>query len=267
MDNYKKRYKVVYDTFKIPASITTSKKSLKNTILIIPFRENKFQNRKEQLEKFIQHYANHYPILIITQSDDNRGFNRGALLNIGYDFLVRKENKAIKKTFDSFIMHDVDLLFPIEFTDKYYGSAASSGKNKEKREIIHYGKNVKDYYDYPDFLGGAIEFSKEAFMKINGFPNHIYGWGGEDDALKVRIASEKMKVFRPDEPKMNAEIPLGKGQQETKDIPELVAKYKNEDLLLDEMIWKMNGLNSLHYSILEETMKTVGVYQLVVSLQ
>ena len=85
--------------------------------------------------------------------------------------------------------------------------------------------------------------------------------------MKVRIASVGSTVYRPDEMKQEAMLALAPGQAETKDIPELVAKFKNEDLLLDESIWKINGLNSLHYTVLEETMKTVGVYQIVVSLQ
>lgn len=267
MDNYKKRYQVRYETFKV---LKPSKNNSGSTILIVPFRENKYQNRAEQLENFIRAYApkegqgsgpKAMPILIVTQSDDGRGFNRGALLNIGFDFLAR--SSGVKGSFDSFIMHDVDLVFPSEFVEKYYGSASGSSR----REIIHYGKTIKGYYDYDNFLGGAIEFSRSAFERINGFPNHIYGWGGEDDALKVRIANEKITVYRPDETKQEAMLALAPGQAETKDIPELVAKYKNEDLLLDESIWKINGLNSLHYTVLEETMKTVGVYQIVVSLQ
>jgi predicted NAD-dependent protein-ADP-ribosyltransferase YbiA (DUF1768 family) len=261
MDNYKKRYQVKYETFKI---LKPSNNKSGSTILIVPFRENRFQNRAEQLENFIRAYGSSMPILIVTQSDDGRGFNRGALLNIGFDFLAR--SSGVRGSFDSFIMHDVDLVFPPEFVEKYYGSAASSS-GSSRRQIIHYGKTIKGYYDYPDFLGGAIEFSRNAFERINGFPNHIYGWGGEDDALKVRIASVGSTVYRPDETKQEAMLALAPGQAETKDIPELVAKYKNEDLLLDESIWKINGLNSLHYTVLEETMKTVGVYQIVVSLQ
>ena len=269
MDKYKNRYQVKYENFKILKTPTSS--SSKNaTIIIVPFRENKFQNRAKQLEDFIRAYGSGsaaMPILIVTQSDDGRRFNRGALLNIGFDFLARSSGVNGSGSFDSFIMHDVDLVFPPEFVEKYYGSASGSGSGSRKREIIHYGKTVKGYYDYPDFLGGAIEFSRNAFERINGFPNHIYGWGGEDDALKVRIASERITVYRPDEPKLEAMLKLDPGQAETKDIPELVANTKNEDLLLDESIWKINGLNSLHYTVLEETMKTVGVYQIVVSLQ
>jgi hypothetical protein len=97
-------------------------------------------------------------------------------------------------------MHDVDLVFPPEFVEKYYGSGSGSGSGagSRKREIIHYGKTIKGYYDYPDFLGGAIEFSRNAFERINGFPNHIYGWGGEDDALAFRIhISDIVPVHRP----------------------------------------------------------------------
>ena len=269
MDNYKKRYQVKYETFKILKPSTNTSSSKNSTILIVPFRENKYQNRAEQLENFIRAYApkegpnaSGLPILIVTQSDDGRGFNRGALLNIGFDFLAR--SSGVNSSFDSFIMHDVDLVFPPEFVEKYYGSA---GKGSSRRQIIHYGKTIKGYYDYDNFLGGAIEFSRNAFERINGFPNHIYGWGGEDDALKVRIANEKITVYRPDETKQEAMLSLAPGQAETKDIPELVAKFKNEDLLLDESIWKINGLNSIHYTVLEEKMKTVGVYQIVVSIQ
>jgi hypothetical protein len=257
MEKYTKRHVLKYDVIKSKNNILQNTK----TILIVPFRENKYQNRAEQLQTFIQHYnAIKIPILIVTQSDDGRGFNRGALLNIGYDFLSRigvLKEKKIRYV----IMHDVDLIFPVDFVERYYGY---------KKDIVHFGKNVKNYYDYPNFLGGAIQFSTHMFEKINGFPNHIYGWGGEDDALRARIASqgeeEDKIVYRPKEEKMDAEIPLGTGQKETKDIEELKAKYKNEDLLLDEMIWKMNGLNTIHYKILEKQQMAIGVYNIVVDI-
>jgi len=75
-----------------------------------------------------------------------------------------------------------------------------------------------------------------------------------------------LSVCRPDEPKMKSEIALGPGEKETKDIPEMIAKYKNEDLLSDEMIWKMNGLNSLHYTVTNKTKISPGVYNIVVNI-
>jgi hypothetical protein len=167
-------------------------------------------------------------------------------------------------------MHDVDLIFPVNFVEKYYGY---------KKDIIHFGKNVEDYYDYNDFVGGAIQFSTNMFEKINGFPNHIYGWGGEDDALIVRILNsqtedKKIVVYRPDEGAVGKEMtnnnleekePLGNKKKELV-AEELIAKYKNEDVLLDEMIWKMNGLNPLHYKVMEKQQMTIGVYNIVVDI-
>jgi len=251
MNVYKERYKIQYKTF-----TSRNNKVPDGTMIIVPFRENKFQNRGEQLQSFIRHYSVlDIPILIVIQSDDGYGFNRGKLLNIGFHFT----NTQSKKKIDSFIFHDVDLLFPNEFIQNYYGT-------KTGGEIVHFGKNIEDYYDYPDFLGGVIQFSKDAFQTINGFPNHIYGWGGEDDALKVRIASNKYMVQRPDIPKMKIKMELGPGEKETREIPEMIAKHKNEDLLVDEPIWKMNGINSLLYKVISQDNISPGVFSITVDL-
>lgn len=252
MNNYKDRYKIQYNTF----LSNNQKKVPDGTLIVVPFRENKYQNRAEQLQNFIRYYSVlNIPILIVTQSDDGFRFNRGKLLNIGYHFTVTQ----MKKKIDTFIFHDVDLLLPNDFVNSYYGT-------KTGGEIVHFGKNIEDYYDYPDFLGGVIQFSKNVFQTINGFPNHFYGWGGEDDALKVRIASLKYEVKRPDLPKMKAKMEFGPGEQETRLIDELKDQYKNEDLLIDEKIWKMNGVNSLLYKVVAQTTMSPGVFNITVDI-
>ena len=39
---------------------------------------------------------------------------------------------------------------------------------------------------YTTIFGGAGAFKKEDFEMINGFSNHFWGWGGEDDDLYRR---------------------------------------------------------------------------------
>lgn len=39
------------------------------------------------------------------------------------------------------------------------------------------------YYQY---FGGVSSLSKEQYLKINGFPNNYWGWGGEDDDIYNR---------------------------------------------------------------------------------
>ena len=155
------------------------------------------------------------------------------------------------------VCHDVDLLMPPEIVDVYYGAA--------EHDIVHMGHLIKDYYAYANFLGGIIAFSSKAFETINGFPNHMYGWGGEDDALHGRIFANKLKVCRPDERKTGVEIKLST-EKETQKIPSMIDAFKKEDLLLDEQIWRMNGLNTLQYKLVNHQRLSNTVYKITVEL-
>lgn len=39
---------------------------------------------------------------------------------------------------------------------------------------------------YAGYFGGVSGLSKKQFLKINGFPNEYWGWGGEDDDIYNR---------------------------------------------------------------------------------
>ena len=71
----------------IPLSLKETKQFTQSTpTLLIPFREQIEQKRGEQLQKFCNHmkrWHSDWTIIIIEQSQDNKKFNRGALLNIG----------------------------------------------------------------------------------------------------------------------------------------------------------------------------------------
>jgi hypothetical protein len=86
--------------------------------IIVPFRDlHSSQQRAAHLTKFVPHMhtflgelqkrgkISDYHIYIVEQSDDGRKFNRGKLLNIGFD-MARKSGR----NHDVFIFHDVDLL-------------------------------------------------------------------------------------------------------------------------------------------------------------
>lgn len=42
---------------------------------------------------------------------------------------------------------------------------------------------------YLNYFGGVSAMSKHQFLKINGFPNNYWGWGGEDDDIFKRWAN------------------------------------------------------------------------------
>lgn len=39
---------------------------------------------------------------------------------------------------------------------------------------------------YPQYFGGVSALTPDQYMKINGFPNEYWGWGGEDDDIATR---------------------------------------------------------------------------------
>jgi hypothetical protein len=149
--------------------------------ILVPFREQVEQKRGQQLKKFLNHIHRYHPdwkVIVIEQSNDDRKFNRGALLNIG---------AKLAET-DHVIFHDVDLL-PLIKISPYYTAIP--------KKPIHIGKIWSTKYDSPSFLGGILSISIEDIKKTNGYPNKFWGWGGEDDVLRDRLKSKKIDVYQP----------------------------------------------------------------------
>jgi predicted glycosyltransferase involved in capsule biosynthesis len=122
--------------------------------------------------RFLTRSNQPFVIYIVEQSDDKRKFNRGQLLNIGFDV-------ACKEMCDIFIFHDVDLIPSEDLLSAY--TTVPSGSHP-----VHIAKVWDRYNSAPNYFGGIIAFSKEQFQRINGFPNNFWGWGGEDDELYSR---------------------------------------------------------------------------------
>lgn len=164
--------------------------------IIVPFRDlQPEQKRQQHLQRFIPEITNFlsssdnsngsegsygsygsnrkvtFKIFIIEQSNDNRKFNRGKLLNIGYD-IAKKNNCNV------FIFHDVDLLPSQSLLPSYTTLPIDNP--------IHIARAWGRYTKNPKYFGGVVSFSKEMFESINGFPNNFWGWGGEDDELYSR---------------------------------------------------------------------------------
>ena len=117
-----------------------------------------------------------YEIFIIEQSDD-KPFNRGKLLNVGY-------KHALDKGCDYFVFHDVDMLpedVDYSYTDK----------------PLHLATHLQEH-DYEttffDYFGGVTMFNKEDFELINGFSNEYWGWGFEDDDLLIRCLDSNLEL-------------------------------------------------------------------------
>jgi hypothetical protein len=144
--------------------------------IIVPYRD-----RPQQLKRFVSHMEDYlkdieYEIFIIEQSE-GKPFNRGKLLNVGYNY-------AVKKGCDYFVFHDVDML--PENVDYSYSDRP-----------LHLATHLQEH-DYEttffDYFGGVTMFNKEDFKTINGFSNEYWGWGFEDDDLLVRCIESDLEL-------------------------------------------------------------------------
>jgi hypothetical protein len=220
-------------------------KSVKPFAIIVPFREQAGEKRKEQLEKFIDYMGEYlkdipHKIFVIEQSNDGRKFNRGKLLNVGFK-MASSDDK-----YSHFIFHDVDLLPSVELK-KFYLMVSENP--------IHLAHVWKDRYDYANYFGGVVSFSKKAFENINGFPNNFFGYGKEDDALFHRTTAVKYSIVKPTKGSFE-DLENINFEQKNKILKDNNLKNMRgkEALKADRTNnhWKTNGLNNLEYKPIKE---------------
>ena len=112
--------------------------------------------------------------LLVVEQSDHRSFNRGLLLNVGFN--------ASKGT--RVIMHDCDLLPDDEMLQSYL--------SPEWQVVTHFGCRFNRYNNSPSYFGGVVGFPRHLFP---GFSNLYFGWGGEDDSLFQRC--KHAPIYRP----------------------------------------------------------------------
>ncbi|XP_071765359.1 beta-1,4-galactosyltransferase 1 [Centroberyx gerrardi] len=159
--------------------------ALQKVALIIPFR-----NRDEHLKYWLyylhpilQRQQLDYGVYVINQDGDEI-FNRAKLLNVGYAEALKEYD------YDCFVFSDVDLI-PMDDRNTY---KCFSQPRHLSVSMDKFGFRLP----YNQYFGGVSSMSKQQYLKINGFPNNYWGWGGEDDDIYNRVASKGMSISRPD---------------------------------------------------------------------
>ena len=147
-----------------------------DTIIIIPYR-----NRKQHLVYFLNHT---WPLLkkhmdniklVIVEQEEGKLFNRGKVLNVGF--------QEYKDQCNYFIIHDVDIN-PKDSILSYYFKPL---QNQEIRGI---------YTSKWKTLGGIVKIKSSDIHHLSGFPNDFWGWGVEDRALYNRALFYDYNVKR-----------------------------------------------------------------------
>ena len=141
--------------------------------IIVPYRKRPGHLRKfrESIESYLKDQD--YELIVVEQADD-LPFNRGKLLNIGFQ-------QAIRKQCDYVVFHDVDML-PINVDYSYSDVPIhlANGFTNSDREI------------FDTYFGGVTMFPIDLFKKVNGYSNEYWGWGFEDDDLLMRLTEQNI---------------------------------------------------------------------------
>ncbi len=193
-------------------------KKRRKLIVIVPYR-----NRQEHLTKFIPYINEYlsernfdYKIVVVEQLDD-KPWNRGKLLNIGYT--------EFKDEADYFCFHDVDLIpDDADYSYPYWPTHLATMAEQHGYKL-----------PYETYFGGVSLFNKEHFEQVNGFHNEFWIHGGEDDDSYNRCIHSNLTVEK--RWCIFWSLPHKKSQSVQENIDRLNRKEYN------------NGLSNLKYNL------------------
>ncbi|NXJ81230.1 B4GT4 galactosyltransferase, partial [Trogon melanurus] len=206
--------------------------ALQHVAILIPHRnrEKHLLYLLEHLHPFLQRQQLDYGIYVIHQAGNTK-FNRAKLLNVGYLEALKEAN------WDCFIFHDVDLV-----PENDFNIYMCDGQPKH----LVVGRNNTGYrLRYRGYFGGVTALTRDQFYKVNGFSNNYWGWGGEDDDLRIRVEMQKMRVVRPSADVARYTMIFHKrdhGNEENGERMKLLRQVSRT--------WKTDGLNSCSYKLL-----------------
>ncbi|XP_051882134.1 beta-1,4-galactosyltransferase 3-like isoform X3 [Pristis pectinata] len=184
------------------------------TAILVPHRNREPHLRQllYYLHPFLQRQQLQYAIYVIHQTG-NRTFNRAKLLNVGVREALKDED------WDCLFLHDVDLIpendHNLYVCNRRYPKHVSSAMNKFKYRRLcltllewiadvvappprpkssdpqevdgqqNGGENA--LLPYRMYFGGVSALTPDQYLRINGFPNTYWGWGGEDDDISASL--------------------------------------------------------------------------------
>ncbi|XP_048778653.1 beta-1,4-N-acetylgalactosaminyltransferase bre-4-like isoform X2 [Ostrea edulis] len=154
-----------------------------NVAVIIPIRDREDQLKilLNNLHPILHRQNLRYSVYVVEQADE-KDFNKGLLLNIGYRMALERSN------YTCFVFQDVDL---IPEDDRIpYGCC---------RSPMHLSYAIDKFsYSLPDpkLIGGVSAWRRVDFEAVNGWSNLFSNWGGEDDDMSYRIFAIGKEINR-----------------------------------------------------------------------
>lgn len=170
-----------------------------------------------------------YGVYVINQDGDGV-FNRAKLMNAGYAEVLKIHD------YECFVFSDVDLI-PMDDRNIYQCF-------ENPRHLAVAMEKFGFALPYTTYFGGVAALSKNQYMKINGFSNTFWGWGGEDDDIYRRITFRGMSISRPD-------LVTGKYRmiRHTRDLHNEPNPHNPDKLHFTRFAMNKDGMNTLKYTV------------------
>jgi len=216
----------------------------KRLAIVVPYRD-----RKAHLGHFLPHMATFIvqrsiPCrIVIVEQTDGKPFNRGALLNVGFD-LTRKDS-------DYVCFHDVDYL-PLDADYSFPNQPCCAvWYGAETRPIDPATPQRRIVHRLEQFFGGVVLASKEHFETVNGYSNRYWGWGHEDTDLRRRFKAQNIPLGRRkgrfhalDHKNAGFELDGSPSEESTRTRATLMARWSGPNVSTD---FSDDGLTTLRY--------------------
>lgn len=154
--------------------------------VIIPYRD-----RKSHLVRLLDFLI---PLLkrqfldfrfIVTEQNGDNLFNKGRIMNAAFLFAQQKLNV------NCVVFHDVDM-FPQDDRTPYECPIIN-----QPRHLGAFVSSLGYQLWYKEIVGGALAININDYLRVNGFSNSYWAWGGEDDDMGKRILSNNFTIGRP----------------------------------------------------------------------
>lgn len=142
--------------------------------IIVPYRD-----RAEHLAKFVPHYRDVLPIIVVEQCNE-KPFNRAKLLNVG--FWERGED------YDYAVYSDVDMYARDMQPYRHYPECPT--------HLASACSQFNFTMPFADYFGGVTSISTKDMIAANGFSNSFWSWGAEDCEMREHLLSLGFSIAR-----------------------------------------------------------------------
>jgi hypothetical protein len=156
-------------------------------IIHITYRSNGIQQfRRNELISIINNIKTYFNqhnkqfVIYVAEQNNVLPFNRGILYNIAF---IESE-KLFSNIDRTYIHFNCDYLIDLSYPFP--------------EELNNFEPGFMDIFAIIEqpILGGCCAFNVGSYIKSNGFPNNLYGWGGEDWAIRRRINENYVNYYR-----------------------------------------------------------------------